>query len=100
MRAILLAAVAALALPSAVFAADAASIDASQAPATVTRTADITATEARAAVRAYLAAASENRLFLGEVTRKGDQYLVKANTVEGIPAKTFKVDAKTGEVLG
>jgi opacity protein-like surface antigen len=100
MKSMLFAAVLALGLPAAALAADSAS---GSAPVSTTGAAEartVTLSDAKRAVRDLLRTAEETRLVVGEATRKGDVFKVQVTNLDGIPVKSFKVDANTGEVIG
>ena len=91
-------------------AATAGSAFAGELPAQVSSRTDVVAQEAQAQAREVTSADSKklardylqanNRLMtkVGSVTKSGDSYKVEVQTIQGVPAGTLQVDAKTGEV--
>ena len=101
MKKLILASLFALSLPSIALAAEMAnpgSIPSTTTSATESR--EISTLDAKRAVRELLALADEHSLFVGEASRNGNLIKVQVTNVQGIPVKSFKVDAKTGEVVG
>ncbi|MEA1650542.1 hypothetical protein UAJ10_16170 [Nitrospirillum sp. BR 11164] len=59
----------------------------------------VSSSDARKAVQAYLQAHDKANLRVGSATRKDEYYNVPVVTAEGIPLKSFRVDAASGKVL-
>ncbi len=97
MRKIILVVLAAATLPSFALAAEMASPNAVTTSGGEAR--DISLIDAKRAVRELLTLADEHGLYVGEATRAGGVIKVMVNNVQGTPVKSFKVDAKTGEVV-
>ena len=59
---------------------------------------EVTSADAKKLARDYLQANNRLMTKVGNITKTGDSYKVEVQTIQGVPAGTLQVDAKTGEV--
>jgi hypothetical protein len=59
---------------------------------------EVTSSDAKKIAREYLQANNRPMTKVGNVTKQGDAYKVEIQTIQGVPAGSLQVDAKTGEV--